>query len=50
MRILLTENNFIVGKSIKQILENITTILLLPLILSHFFFVEKKEKIWDIPK
>ena len=43
MPILLTEDNFIVGKSIKQILENITTTLLLPPILSHFFFVEKKN-------
>ena len=43
MRILLTEDNFIVGKSIKQILKNITTALLLPLILSHFSFVEKKN-------
>ena len=43
MRILLTEDNFIVGKSIKQILENITTKLLLPLILSHFSFLEKKN-------
>jgi hypothetical protein len=42
MRILLTEDNFIVGKSIKQILKNIITALRLPLILSHFSFVEKK--------